>query len=281
MRPVYLPASLDQLWPLLEQNPGAAMMAGGSDLLVRLRHGGDNPPALVGLERIAELGRVRDEEPGWLFLGATATHSLLLDHPLVATRLPILAQALKVLGSPLIRNQGTLGGNLCTASPAGDTLPALYALGARVELRSAGGVRHLDVADFILGPGRVDLRSGEILYGVWTPTAGEWTVSHFEKVGRRQALAIAVVSLAALIRLDAGGLVKEARLAWGSVGPTVMRAPRAEQALMGRPLDRASLERAAELARQAVNPMDDGRASAHYRRQVAGNLLLRLKRQTD
>jgi xanthine dehydrogenase FAD-binding subunit len=276
MRSVHLPASLEELWPLLERNPGAALLAGGSDLLVRLRQALVDPPALLGLERIAELRQVRDQEPGWVFLGAAATHSLLLDSYLVRERLPILAQALAVLGSPLIRNQGTLGGNLCTASPAGDTLPALYALDAQVELRSATASRRLAMGDFILGPGRTALETGEILYGVWVPTDQVWTLSHFEKVGRRQALAIAVVSLAALVSLDAAGLVRQARLAWGSVGPTVMRVPQAEQALLGQPLCLASLQQAAELARQHLSPIDDLRASAQYRRQVAGNLLLRL-----
>ena len=272
----FLPGSLAELWELMEAHPGAALLAGGSDLLPRRRAGLIDPPALLGLEGIAELRRVHDEEPGWLFLGATARHAELLRHPLVQARLPLLIQALRVLGSPLIRNQGTLGGNLCTASPAGDTLPPLYALQAQVELRSAGSSRRLGMADFILGPGRTALAPGEILYGLWVPTGQPWTLAHFEKVGLRRALAIAVVSLAALLSLDDAGLVREARLALGSVGPTVLRAPRAEAALLGQRLESAVLEHAAALLRQEVSPMDDARASADYRRQVAGNLLLRL-----
>ena len=279
MRPVHLPSSLAELWDLMAAHPGAALLAGGSDLLVRLRQGLGDPPALIGLERIVELGRVQAQEPGWLFLGAMATHSLLLEHSLVREHLPILRQALAVLGSPLIRNQGTLGGNLCTASPAGDTLAPLYALEAQVEVRSASASRRLGMGDFILGPGRTALKPGEVLYGVWVPQQPAWSIAHFEKVGRRQALAIAVVSLAALIARDESGLVTRARLAWGSVGPTVLRVPAAEEALLGRPLDDASLQAAAQLARQALSPIDDGRASAAYRRQVAGNLLLRLARR--
>ncbi|MBI5521582.1 MAG: xanthine dehydrogenase family protein subunit M [Desulfarculus sp.] len=281
MRPVLLPASLEELWPLMRDHPGAAFMAGGSDLLVRLRQGLVDPPAIIGLEGIAELGLVHDEAPGWLFLGAGASHTALLEHSLVQRRLPLLAQALAVLGSPLVRNQGTLGGNLGTASPAGDTLSPLYALEAQVELRSATGSRRLAIADFILGPGRTALQAGEIIYGAWVPLAQDWSLAHFEKVGLRQALAIAVVSLAALISLDDGGVVREARLALGSVGPTVVRPRQAEQALLGRPLDAASLKAAARLVRQEVSPIDDPRASAHYRRQVAGNLLLRLARPAD
>ncbi|MBI4799564.1 MAG: FAD binding domain-containing protein, partial [Desulfarculus sp.] len=163
----------------------------------------------------------------------------------------------------------------------GDTLAPLYALEAEVELRWATGRRRLAIGDFILGPGRTSLAAGEVLHGVWVPLAGQWSIAHFEKVGLRQALAIAVVSLAALVSLDEGGVVRAARLAYGSVGPTVVRPRQAEAALLGRTLEVASLEAAAELARQEVSPIGDARASAAYRRQVAGNLLLRLARPAD
>jgi xanthine dehydrogenase FAD-binding subunit len=275
MTQVILPESLDELWVAQERLPEARLYAGGTDLLARLRKEAGPTPDLICLERLAELQAI-DERGGELFLGAGATHARLLASPLVRNRLPVLAQALACLGSPPVRNMGTLGGNLVTASPAGDSLPPLYVLGAQVELLSPGGERRLPIADFIQGPGRVDLRPSEIVAGVAVaPPPGE-VLHHFEKVGRRQALAIAVVSLAALIRLDKGGVVEEARLAWGSVGPTVMASPTAEAALAGRPLSREALEEAAAAARLAMRPLDDVRASADYRRIVAGNLLLRL-----
>ena len=188
----------------------------------------------------------------------------------------MLAQALSVLGSPPVRNMGTLGGNLCTASPAGDCLPPLLALGAEVELASASGARRLALAEFLLGPGRTALAPGEALIAVHVPVPGADVRQHFEKVGRREALAVAVVSLAALVRLGHGGKIAEARLAWGSVGPTVWRCPEAEAALVGRKLSLNALSEAAALVRARVRPIDDVRASADYRREVAGNLLLRL-----
>ena len=274
-RPVFLPRTLDELWETLDRAPGAAVYAGGTDLLVRLRSGRSDPPALICLERIEALRRVEDRGDR-LYLGAGAAHARLLEHPAVRRRLPVLAQALAVLGSPPVRNMGTLGGNLATASPAGDCLPPLYVLGAEVDLVSRGSSRRMKVSDFILGPGRTALSPGEIIAGVSVPQADGFNVRHFEKVGQRNALAIAVVSLAALVRLDKDGRAAEARLAWGSVGPTVVVSPEAEAALVGNRLDRETLERAANLARKAVAPIDDVRASADYRRQVAGNLLLRL-----
>lgn len=264
--------------------PGARVLAGGTDLLVRQRSGRDQAQTLVSLDRLAALRGISEEPghglpPGFrpgLRIGAATTHAELLAHPLARAHLPMLTRALAVLGSPPIRNMGTLGGNLCTASPAGDCLPPLAVLGAELELASARGTRRLPLEDFVLGPGHTALASGEVLAAVHVPVPGAEVVQHFEKVGRRSALAVAVVSLAALVRLGHGGLVAEARLAWGSVGPTVWRCPEAEAALAGRRLSLTALRDAAAVVRAQVRPIDDLRASADYRREVAGNLLLRL-----
>jgi xanthine dehydrogenase FAD-binding subunit len=170
---------------------------------------------------------------------------------------------------------GTLGGNLATASPAGDSLPALYALGAEVELASAAGWRRLPVGEFILGPGRTALRPGEVIAAVLAPAARGFDRQHYQKVGQRRALAISIASLAALVQTE-GGVVRRARLAWGSLGPTVVVSPRAEQLMAGRPLTPEGLAPAAEEARRAVAPISDLRAGAEHRRALAGNLVLRL-----
>jgi len=268
---VYRPACLEELWPLLDT--GAAAMAGGTDLLVRRR--GGEPCDVALLSGIASLGEIVGEN-GWLRIGAAATHAAMARHPLIRDGLPGLAGALGTLGSPLVRNMGTIGGNIVTASPAADTLPPLYALDARVELVSAGGMRQLALADFLVGPGRTVLMPGEIVAAVLVPPPLAGARHHFEKVGRRNALAVAVASLAAVIATAADGRVAEARIAVGSVAPTVVRCTAAEAALVGRRLTRQTLSEAAACIRQAVSPIDDVRATAAYRRQVAGNLLLRL-----
>ncbi len=272
----FLPGSLDELWPILRDHPGAAVYAGGTDLLVKRRAGLVSPDTLVCLERIEALKEVR-EENGDLFLGAGATHEGLTTHPLVRSRLPVLARALSVLGSPPIRRMGTLGGNVVTASPAGDTLPPLYGLEAEVEIRSASERQRVPIGDFIRGPGRTRLTPGQIVTGVRVPDPGGFNLQYFEKVGRRNALAISLVSMAALLEVE-GERVVRARIAWGSVGPTVVRSPGVEGLLRNGRRDRKTLEAAADLARQAVQPITDLRASAGYRRLVAGNLLLRLAR---
>lgn len=277
---VLLPRSLREVFAALVEQPGARLLAGGTDLLVRLRSGREQAGILVGLERVAELRTVREEGGVGvnrvLRIGAMSTHAELLEHALVRAKLPVLAQALADLGSPPIRNMGSIGGNICTASPAGDTLPPLVVLGAEVELIGREGTRRLPVSEFLLGPGRTALLPGEVLTAVRVPIPCAGHVQHFEKVGRRDALAVAVVSLAASVRIGKGGLVARADLAWGSVAPGIWRCPEAEAALTGRRLTLTSLKEAAAIVRSQVRPISDIRASADYRREVAGNLLLRL-----
>jgi len=268
---VFRPASLAELWPLLAD--GARPMAGGTDLLVAARRHGPCDVAL--LEGIPGLGGV-DIENGHVRLGAMATHADLVRHPLVRRYLPVLAKALAVLGSPLVRNMGTIGGNIVTASPAGDTLPPLYALNAQVEFSSREGARLAPIWELILGPGRTALTPEQIVTAVRIPFPSEGLLHHFEKVGRRDALAISVASLAAIIALDDDGRVVQARIAVGSVAPTVVRCHEAQACLLGRRLDREALAEAGDHIRRVVTPIDDVRATAAYRRKVAGNLLLRL-----
>jgi len=271
IRRVYRPTTLAELWPLLAD--GALVMAGGTDLLVRRR--GLPPVDVVLLEGVGALAEVSQED-GLLRLGAMASHGALAASRLVRSRLPVLAKALSTLGSPQIRAMGTLGGNIATASPAGDSLPPLFALEAQVELASKDGRRRMPISELILGPGQTALLPGEIIVAVLVRPPEADALQHYEKVGRRNALAIAVVSLAAVVSRDAEGRVVQARLAVGSVGPTVVRCTGAEAALMGRELSRDSLLEAGARIREAIRPIDDVRATAAYRRQVAGNLLLRL-----
>jgi xanthine dehydrogenase FAD-binding subunit len=268
---VFRPTSLAGLWPLLAD--GARPMAGGTDLLVAARRHGPCDVAL--LEGIPGLDGV-DLRDGHVRLGAMAAHAELARHPLVRQYLPVLAQALAVLGSPLVRNMGTIGGNLASASPAGDTLPPLYVLDAQAEVSSREGVRRTPIGELILGPGRTALAPGRIITAVHVPLPPCGCLHHFEKVGRRDALAVAVASLAALIVRDDDGRVVQARIAVGSVAPTVVRCHEAQACLLGRRLDREALAEAGEAVRRAVSPIDDIRATAAYRRKAAGNLLLRL-----
>lgn len=276
MRNVLIPESMEELWRIFEKHPGARVYAGGTDVLVKMRAGLEaNASCLICLERIKELGAV-SEDGETIRIGACTTHTRLLGDPLVTKHLPILAQAVRVLGSVLIRNMGTIGGNVCTASPAGDTLPPLYVLDAELELRSANGTRCVPIGDFITGPGRTVLGEGEILAALRVRKPRECNVFHYEKVGQRKGLCCAAVSLAAVLRVSSAGVVEKAALAWGSVGPTIVRSEDVERMLVNERLSPERLREAAAQVGEIVSPISDVRADEAYRRAVAGNLLLRL-----
>jgi len=276
MNHVFLPYSLAELWSCLEKEPAAFVYAGGTDLLVHLRDGKTLPPALICLERIKELRDIREHKTS-LWIGACTTHSQMLMSPIIQKHLPVLVYALRTLGSPPIRNMGTIGGNICSASPAGDCLPPLYVLQAEVELRAAEAVRFLPIQDFITGPGITGLQKGEILLGIRIRKPSGFNFHHFEKIGQRKSLACSIANMACMLRLSRSGVVERARLAWGSVGPTIVTSAAVEHLLIGKKLTLRNLEKAAEAARKTVAPISDIRASADYRRTVAGNLLLRLQ----
>lgn len=270
-----LPKNMEVLWDVLENEPDVLLYAGGTDVLVKTRAGALSPPLLACLERIEALRGVRDEGDS-VFIGACTTLTAILENDLLGGAAPILVKAVRSLGSPPIRNMGTIGGNICTASPAGDTLPPLYLLDGEVELLSKGGTRKMPLSRFVLGPGKTALSRGEVLSGIRVRKTPEFTISHFEKVGQRKALAISIASFAALVTLDRAGTIEKARFAWGSVGPSVVVSDEVESALQGQPLNIDTLRAVQRLVKRAVTPISDIRASAHYRRQVASNLILRL-----
>lgn len=265
------PRSLSEALELLSQ--GGKPLAGGTDLFVRLKKGVESPEFLVYIGELPEL-RVLEETEDGLQIGAALTHAELLSSPLTL-RFPILRMSLSTIGSPAIRAMGTIGGNLVNASPAGDGLIPLYLLSARVRTESTNGSREIPVEDFILGPGKTALKPGELVRSIFLPFPGGSPLSYFRKVGRRRALVIAVASLGALVWIE-DGRVKRARLALGSVAPTVIRPREVEEALVGRPLDPAAWEDLVPVLSAATSPISDLRASADYRRKVAGRLLLDL-----
>jgi CO/xanthine dehydrogenase FAD-binding subunit len=275
MREVFLPRTLEELWEILDKNPGAAIYAGGTDLLVKMRSGLIDPSCLVCLERIGDLQGVRDRGEE-VFIGPATKHSHLLEDPLIREHFQVLAKSVSFLASPPIRHMGTIGGNIVTASPAGDTLPALYVLGVEVEIGSLGRSRRLPLRSFIRGPGTVDLQDGEVLTGVWLKKAPHWKIHHYEKIGRRKAQACAIASMAAVLDVSHKGKIEKACLAWGSVGPMVVTSAMAEECITGGSLSLETLRSAVKHVEEAASPIDDVRASGDYRRTVAGALLLRL-----
>jgi CO/xanthine dehydrogenase FAD-binding subunit len=251
---VHRPQTLDEALRLRAEHPDARPIQGGTDLMVELNFGHSRPPALLDLSEVAEL-RGWSEDDGSLRLGAGLTYTEALASPL-AGRLPALAEASRSVGSPQIRNRGTLGGNLGTASPAGDALPPLLAERADVELASVRGNRVLPLEEFLLGVKRTALAPDELVAAVRVrPSGGAQT---FMKVGPRNAMVIAICSLAVVVDPELG----EVRAAFGSAAVT------AQRVTVFLP-DAASLpDRIAE----AAAPIDDVRATAAYRRHALGVL---------
>jgi xanthine dehydrogenase FAD-binding subunit len=275
MKTVLKPVCLEELFFLLERHPEALLMAGGTDLLVGLRMNTapDARPLLL-LTHVAELQGI-GATGAEIFIGAATALRRLVADPLVGLHAPLLVRAARTIGGPAVRNMATIGGNIRTASPAGDSLPPLYLLGAEVELASRQGKRRMPIGEFVAGPGVTLLHNGEIITRILVPHAERFPWQTFEKIGLRRSLAVAVISFAGMVRLSANGRVAEARFAWGSVAPTVVRIPGLEARLVGAPLDTDTIREAAEIVRNGVSPIDDIRATADYRRSVASNLLVR------
>ncbi len=261
------PQSLQALWPLLAADPEARLLAGGTDLLVRLHGGLLRARRLVSLRGIAALRGVEVGEAR-VRIGAATTIADLLRSPALRQAAPVLCAAAARLGSPQIRNVATVGGNLCNASPCADTATPLLVLQASAEILGAGGARQVPLEDFFRGPGQTCLAPGEVLGAVCfdRPAAGA-AMGFYKKVRVRMDLGLA--NLAALLLLR-GGEVACARLAAGSVAPVPLRLRRTEALLQGQRLDAPLAERAQAAAAQEVSPITDLRTTAEYRRAITG-----------
>jgi CO/xanthine dehydrogenase FAD-binding subunit len=260
------PASLAEALEELAAFPETVPLAGGTDLMVAINFGRERPRRVMSLRRLDDLCALDQTE--LVRCGARVTYTRMLTE----LRDPVLRQAARTVGSPQIRNAGTLGGNLGTCSPAGDTLPALAALDATVVLASAAGQRRLALTDFMRGPKQSDRRPGELVLGAeWRPAG---TAQAFSKVGTRNAMVIAVASCAVVV----DPARRRVGVGLGSVGPVVLRALEAERfaaGLLGEqewtlPLRLADsgLEEFGRLAAEAGRPIDDVRGTAAYRRHV-------------
>lgn len=252
------------------ETPGAVPIQGGTDVMVEINFDQRRPPALLDLTRIRELARW-DRAEGRLRLGAGVTYTRVIDE--LATLLPGLAMASRTVGSPQIRNRGTVAGNLGSASPAGDSHPPLLASGAEVEAESVRGTRRIPIEDFYTGPKRNALEPDELIRAVWVDTATG--PEQFCKIGTRNAMVIAVAAFSLTLRPEARGV----GTGIGSAAPTPRRAYEAERLLAGE-LDAAGLwySRGAlpdtlasefgEQVRAAASPIDDVRGTAAYRLQA-------------
>ncbi len=273
---IFMPGTIDELWAGLKEYPDAVLYSGGTDVLAKRRKNLiAKEKNLICVENIKELKRIEDLGRE-IFIGSGATHSSLLENSVIQKNFPVLIQSLRVLGSPQIRHMGTIGGNICTASPAGDTLPPLYALKAVLDIRKENRKRLIPIHDFIMGPGKTDLEHGEILYGIRIEKRPEYNFQYYEKVGQRNALSIAIAAIAILANISSDNIIEKIAIAWGSVGPAIITCQEIENRLTGRKLSEQLIKSVFPHVENIVSPIDDIRAGRNYRLVVSKNLLLRI-----
>ncbi len=269
----FAPRSLAEATALL-RDADARVLAGGTDLIVQMRTGRVRPARVVDVKRIPELGAL-SVSAAELVLGAAVPAVVVREHAEVRRLWPGVVEAIALIGSQQIQGRATAGGNLCNASPAADSVPALIAAGARATIAGPNGTRSLAVESFVEAPGKSALRGAEILVDIRIPRPPARSADAYLRLIPRSEMDIAVVGAGVALTLDASGRCSAARVALGAVAPTPLLVPDAARALVGSALDDAALARAAAAAAAACQPIDDKRGTAEYRRKVAGVLVRR------
>lgn len=273
---VLLPKSIDEATRMLADDSSATLLTGGTDLMVEINFNHRKPESVIALRHVAELQTWSiNESSGTVFIGASVPYKSMETGPL-AEAIPALAQAARTVGSPQIRAAGSLGGNLGTCSPAGDSLPVLSALDATIHLASAEGTRSLSFADFMVGPKRNTRASNEIITGVTLPLCRGR--QGYAKVGVRNAMVISVASACFAVQDNT------ARIALGSVGPVIIRCKAAESYLnqiiaSGSTITNDVAEEFGRIVSSESRPIDDHRSTAAYRRHAVGVLAKRLSQR--
>ena len=267
--------TLEEACSLLLKHKGeSAVLAGGTDLLVKMKHRKLLPDYLVNIKRIPDLSDIRYDDLQGVRIGALTTIQTIRNSSLIMKKFSVLNQASGILGTPHVRNLATLGGNVCNASPASECAPPLLTLEARARIVGTNGERTVSLEEFFVGPGQSALRSDEILTEIQIPNLPPRAVGiHLKHSTRRVDVAIANVSVVMVIE---GNTCQDIRIALGAVGPVAFRGKKTEAILRGQRLDRgldALTEQAAQQASDESFPIDDIRGPAAYRKQVVKSLV--------
>jgi len=249
---------------LSKYNGDAKILAGGTDLLVKMKHKQVTPRYLIDIKRVPDLSYIRQDESGGVRIGALTTIQAIKNSPVIKKKFSVLNQAASVLGTRQVRNLATLGGNLCNASPAAECAPALITLGAKARVIGVHGERLVSMEEFFVGPGETLLQRDEILTELLMPTLPDSTAGVYLKHSTRR-VDVAIVGVGAVITLD-GKKCQDIKIALGAVGPTPFRAKKAESILRGQELSEELLEKVAEAASAESFPIDDIRGYTDYRR---------------
>lgn len=269
------PASVKEAVELLAAHDGAAqVLAGGTDLLVKLRAGMVAPAVVVDLKAIPQLRGITADARGFR-IGAATSCAEIGENTTLAAAWPGVVEALQLIGSTQIQGRASLGGNLCNASPAADSVPALIAAGAVCEIAGPKGEREVPVEQIVTGPGRTSLGRGEFVVALRVPKPAAHAGDAYLRLIPRTEMDIAVVGAGVALTLDGQGVCKSARVALGAVAPTPLLVAEGAKALVGTRVDAAALQALAAAASAACKPIDDKRGTVAYRVKVAGVLVRR------
>ncbi|MDF2633284.1 MAG: Xanthine dehydrogenase [Pelosinus sp.] len=272
--------SVQEAIELLLVNPNAMLISGGSDVLIKLHEGKIHDAQLISIHGIAELKGIFLKEDGTIVIGSGASFSQVSKHPIVQQYIPVLGEAVDMVGGPQIRNIGSIGGNICNGVTSADSASTLFAFNAKLEIQGPDGVRYIPIADFYKGPGKVDLRHEEILTTILiAPEDYQGYSGHYIKYAMRNAMDIATLGCVVLCNVEGGKKIKDFRLALGVAAPIPMRCKGTEEQVKGRIFTEALLEEVGKMAIEEVNPRTSWRASKEFRIQLIQELSKRAFRQ--
>lgn len=273
---VLSPATLEECLRIIaDSSRSLRLIAGGTDAVVRMKEGKWRPEVWVNIKGISELRFIRKVDQQ-IHIGPLTTHTDIVNSEMLKGKADVLIDAAREVGATQIQNAGTIGGNIGTASPAGDTIPALYVLGAVIELSSVDYKRYIPIEEFFIGPGRTVKKDHEMITNIIIQPQEENEISIFQKLGPRKAQSISIINVAIFLSMEKGtNNCIGGKIAFGSVGPTIVRAKKCESMLTINPLTVDHIQNVAKIAWKEVMPISDIRASAGYRRDMASSLLER------
>ena len=269
MRYEYMaPVTIEEAVGLLaEHNGKAKVIAGGTDLVLQMRNKIKKAEYVIDISGIPTLDYIKYDKKQGLSIGALTTVRDVEKSTELAQKYPVLCQAAGRLGSVAIRNVGTIGGNLCNASPSAENAPALIGLSAKIKIAGPNDERVIPVEDFFVGPGQTVLKNEEVMTEIQVPTPQPNTVGVYLKHAIRGSIDLAIVGVAVIAELD-GKFCRDIKIVLGAVGPTPMRARGAEEIVNGNKIDNAVIEKCAQAASEESRPITDVRASAEYRKEM-------------
>lgn len=271
----YEPKTLEAALSLLaEKGEGTRVLAGGTDLLVKMRNGSLRPRAIIGIKGIEPLRQIRFQARKGLTIGATALLAEVASHRDIRRHYPAVAYAALETANVQIRNMGTVAGNLCNAAPSADNAPTLMAMGAEVTLASQKGERRLPLEQFFKGPGLTAMEPGEIMTSIFVPLPPPMSGASYKHLSARGKVDISGVCVGAMVTVNGEGC-SEARIVLGAVAPMPMRAKKAEGLLQGQPWTSELVEKAGDMAAKASKPISDVRANGAYRKKMVSVLTRR------